>query len=122
MTAKEHQKRKIGPPLEQREGLRKSENYIYSIFLSDSPLALNLPAAKVRTGELCCPICEVTLWPETVEQHYKQELAKLCNTTTLHSKKRQASSSSTGTANKEGRKEMRERKLFQHAHQVSWMV
>lgn len=68
-------------------------------------------------GELCCPICEVTLWPGTLEQHYQQELAKLGNTTPSlsHSKKRRASWRSTGSGVKENSKEKR---LFQRAQNV----
>ena len=55
------------------------------------------PPASNR-GEWCCPVCRVTLWQETVQQHYQQELAKLAVPATPHSKKKRSRSGKSSQA------------------------
>lgn len=63
---------------EQREGLRKD--------------------AKLRLSPIKCPVCEVTLRPESMAQHYQQELAKLENLQPAHSRREPRASTSTATS------------------------
>lgn len=48
-------------------------------------------------GVVTCPVCELTLWPGKVEEHYQQELAKLMgpSPSLAHSKRKRTSTSST---------------------------
>jgi len=75
------------------------------------------PASKLRE-EWCCPVCHVTLWQETVQQHYQQELARLAMPTSARVKKKRSSQSGK-SSQAGGRTEGGSRKLIQDSQQVN---
>ncbi len=69
---------------------------------------INLITATKSSGE-CCPVCQVTLWPETIKKHYQQELEKLsvsAGSATLNKRK-----SSHSVSSRERKTEERTKKL-----------
>ena len=75
--------------------------------------------AKLRLSPIKCPVCEVTLRPESMAQHYQQELAKLENLQPAHSRREPRASTSTATS-EEGTGG--EADLLRHAREVSMFM
>lgn len=75
---------------------------------------------KLRSSPLQCPICDVTLRPESLTQHYEHELAKLehLQAPSTHQRRREPPHPSTSSSSAEGGDEV-ERGILKQANLVS---